>query len=100
MSILFPIVCGFCVRYLFCYAVLCVLSSFVTLLLERTSWWLCAYWLMYIMSLLLVLPLPHGALDWSASCEFRISWSNSFTFLYLYANSSSIGYLMCVKYGI
>ena len=71
----------FCDRSLFCYAARCVLSSSPQSSRRgRESWLLYFYFLLAVLRQLLFLPLPHGAVAWSAVCDCGISWSYSLTF--------------------
>ena len=49
--LLLPLFCGFCVRFLFCFAVLCVLSSFAIISLGKRE----------LVALLLLCSECHGA---------------------------------------
>ena len=62
----------FCVRSLFCGAVLCVVSSFAIISLGRECWLLYDCCVLNVMSLLSFLTLPHGAMDWSVVCNCGI----------------------------
>ena len=65
---------GLCVRSMFCYAVLCVLSSFAFILLEeRKLVALVTSFFCYCF-----LPLLQGAVGWSVACDCGISRSYSF----------------------
>ena len=67
---------GFNVRSLFCFGVLCVLSSFAIISLGKRE----------LVALLLLcsecrsLTFPHGAKGWSVVCDCGISWLYSVTF--------------------
>ena len=69
---------GFCVWFLFCYAVLSVLSSFAIILMreERADWFTLIVFLMSCDCLCSV-ALPRGDIKLSAVCDCGISWSYS-----------------------
>ena len=65
---------GLCVCSMYCCALLCVLSSFATILIGKrepvallclSSWCL--------VSVIVSVALPHGAVGWSAVCDCGIS---------------------------
>ena len=71
----------FCVNPLFCYAVLCVLSSFAITSLGKRE--LVVFLFVFLMSCGCYhsLLLPRDAVGWSAVCDCGISLSYSLTFL-------------------
>ena len=73
----FPLFVGVLCLHLFCYALLCVHSSFAIILKRMRK---IIVLQMYYYSKCSV-ALPHGALGWSAVCDCGISWLYSLTFL-------------------
>ena len=71
---------GFSVRFLFCFVVLCVLSSFAIIVMGKRE--KVALLLSFCMSCRCYcsLTLPRGVMGWSVVCDYGISWLYSLTF--------------------
>ena len=69
----FPLFVGVMCLFLFCYALLCVYSSFAIILKRKRK--LVALLLSFYRCIVTIniLRLPHSAVGWSAVCDFGIS---------------------------
>ena len=70
----FPLFVGFCVVSLFCYALLCIHSSFA-IILKRKRKPVALFFIALQMSCYCKcsVALPHSAVGWSAVCDCGIS---------------------------
>ena len=77
----FPLVVGVLCLSLFCFVLLCVLSSFA-IILKRKRELVALLFIVLRMSCYCecYVTLPHGTVGWSAVCDCGISWSYSLTF--------------------
>ena len=97
MFVVAPIVCGgFSVGSLFCFAVLCVLSSSSFAIISLGKRELIALLLLCVlnvMSLLSFMTLPCGAMGWSEVCECALPDQTHFLFCFplkLYTGRSDL----------
>ena len=77
----FPLFVGVLCLSLFCYALLCVHSSFAIILKRKRK--LVALILLShrcIVTIICSVAVPHGNVGWSVVCDFGISGSHSLTF--------------------
>ena len=75
----FPLFVGVLCLSLFCYALLCVLSSFVIIFTRKRE--LVAFIVLRMACYRkCFVSLPHGAVGWSAVCDCGMSLSYSFLF--------------------
>ena len=75
--------------FLFCYAILCVLSSFAIILTgKRIDGCFTLIVFLVFCDCYCSVALPRGAVGWSSVCDCCISWS--YSFIYFFENKSKM----------